>query len=62
VTLAVAAFRIDFDGFEVGSISGPNDPDAIVLAQDPAPGTEAPPGSAIDLTTQALPVETCPPA
>jgi beta-lactam-binding protein with PASTA domain len=62
VTLAVAAFRIDFDGFEVGSVSGPNDPDAIVLAQDPAPGAEAPPGSAIDLTTQALPVETCPPA
>jgi serine/threonine-protein kinase len=62
VTLANAAFQIDNDGFEVGSVSGPNDPDAVVIAQDPAQGAELPPGSEIDLTTQTPPVETCPPA
>jgi serine/threonine-protein kinase len=62
VTLAIAAFQIDNDGFEVGSVSGPNDPDAVVIAQDPAQGAELPLGSEIDLTTQTPPVETCPPA
>ena len=58
--LAIAEFQIEADGFEVGDISGPNDPDAEVVAQDPAPGEERLPGSAIDLTTEAQPVATCP--
>ncbi len=62
VTLANAAFQIDNDGFEVGSVSGPNEPDAVVIGQDPAQGTQLPPGSEIDLTTEAQPVATCPPA
>jgi beta-lactam-binding protein with PASTA domain len=61
VFLAVAAFGINADGFEVGSVSGPDDPMAVVIGQNPAPGTELPPGSEIDLLTQAEPVETCPP-
>jgi eukaryotic-like serine/threonine-protein kinase len=60
VLLAIAAFQIEADGFQVGNISGPNDPDAEVVAQDPAPGEVRPPGSQIDLTTEAQPVATCP--
>jgi hypothetical protein len=60
VLLAIAEFQIEADGFEVGSVSGPNDPDAIVVAQDPPPGEERNPGAAIDLTTEAQPVATCP--
>ena len=60
VLLAIAEFQIDADGFNVGTISGPNDPDAVVVAQDPAPGTARPPGSAIDLTTETQPAATCP--
>ncbi len=58
--LAIAEFQIEADGFEVGSVSGPNEPDAEVVAQDPAPGEERLPGSEIDLTTEAQPVATCP--
>jgi beta-lactam-binding protein with PASTA domain len=60
VLLAISEFQIDADGFTVGSISGPNDPNAVVVAQDPAPGAQRPPGSAIDLTTESQPVATCP--
>jgi beta-lactam-binding protein with PASTA domain len=60
VLLAIAEFQIEADGFVVGSISGPNDPDAEVVAQDPAPSEQRPPGSQIDLTTEAQPVATCP--
>jgi eukaryotic-like serine/threonine-protein kinase len=60
VLLAIAEFQIEADGFQVGNISGPNDPDAEVVAQDPAPGEMRPPGSQIDLTTEAQPVATCP--
>jgi serine/threonine-protein kinase len=60
VLLAIAEFQIDADGFDVGSISGPNDPDAVVVAQDPAPGVKRPPGTDIDLTTEAQPAATCP--
>jgi beta-lactam-binding protein with PASTA domain len=60
VLLAIAEFQIDADGFDVGTISGPNNPDAVVVAQDPAPGAERAPGTNIDLTTEAQPVATCP--
>jgi beta-lactam-binding protein with PASTA domain len=60
VLLVQAQAQIEIDGFEVGSISGSNDPASIVIAQDPAPGTLRPRGSEIDLTTQDQPVETCP--
>lgn len=60
VPLADARLEIEADGFEVGSISGPNGDDAVVVAQAPAPGEERNPGAAIDLTTEVQPVATCP--
>jgi beta-lactam-binding protein with PASTA domain len=60
VLLAIAEFQIDADGFNVGTVSGPNDPDAVVVAQNPAPGAQRLPGSSIDLTTEAQPAATCP--
>ena len=58
--LAIAQFEIESAGFEVGDVSGPNDPESEVVAQDPAPGEERLPGSTIDLTTENQPVATCP--
>jgi beta-lactam-binding protein with PASTA domain len=60
VLLAVARIQIENDGFEVGSVSGPNDDASVVVAQDPSPGDSRPPGSEIDLTVVAQPAETCP--
>ena len=59
-TKSVIGGMLDADGFEVGNVSGPNDPDSMVVAQDPAPGELRPPGSEIDLTTEPQPVATCP--
>jgi hypothetical protein len=58
--LAVARIKIENDGFQVGSVSGPNDDASVVVAQDPAQGELRPPGSQIDLTVVAQPAETCP--
>jgi beta-lactam-binding protein with PASTA domain len=58
--LALAESEISNDGFTVGSVSGPDDPASIVVAQDPAPGTKRPPLSEINLTVVAQPAETCP--
>ena len=58
--LALSESQIDADGFTVGSVSGPNAPDSIVIAQDPAPGLKRAAGSPIDLTVVTAPAETCP--
>ncbi|HEY4227829.1 MAG TPA: Stk1 family PASTA domain-containing Ser/Thr kinase [Candidatus Limnocylindrales bacterium] len=58
--LAIAQAQIQNDGFALGSVSGPNDPASIVVAQDPAPNTQQPPGTPINLTVVAAPAETCP--
>jgi eukaryotic-like serine/threonine-protein kinase len=58
--LAIAQAQIQNDGFTVGSVSGPNDPASIVVAQDPAPNTLQPFGTAINLTVVSAPAETCP--
>jgi beta-lactam-binding protein with PASTA domain len=50
VPLPLAEAQILSDGFKVGTINGSKQPDWIVVAQDPAAGTTAPPGSKIDLT------------
>jgi membrane peptidoglycan carboxypeptidase len=63
VTFDEALTLIQEDGFELGEVV-PSDgsPDDIVIAQNPAPDSEVPPGSAIDLAIQPEPVEPCPPA
>jgi beta-lactam-binding protein with PASTA domain len=58
--LALAKAEIQNDGFAVGSVSGPDDDASLVVAQDPAPGVQVPPGTQIDLTVVAEPAETCP--
>jgi serine/threonine-protein kinase len=58
--LALAEGEISVDGFTVGSISGPNNPDAMVVWQQPAPGVKRAPGTAIDLWTVDQPAPTCP--
>jgi beta-lactam-binding protein with PASTA domain len=59
--LALAQSQIQNDGFALGSVSGPNDPASIVIAQDPAPDSQRVVGTEIDLTVAAPPLETCPP-
>jgi serine/threonine-protein kinase len=58
--LAIAQSQIQNDGFALGSVSGPNDPASIVVAQDPAPNSLASPGTQINLTVVSAPAETCP--
>ena len=58
--LAIAQSQIQNDGFALGSVSGPNDPASIVVAQDPAPNSLQSPGTPINLTVVAAPAETCP--
>jgi beta-lactam-binding protein with PASTA domain len=59
--LALEEAAIGDDGFMVGSISGPSDPDSWVIWQDPQPGTKRLPGTAIDLWTVSQPAPTdCP--
>jgi serine/threonine-protein kinase len=58
--LAVARAEIQNDGFTVGSISGPNDDASVVIAQDPAPDSQRPPLSKINLTVVDPPAATCP--
>jgi eukaryotic-like serine/threonine-protein kinase len=60
VPLALAEAEIQNDGFTLGSVSGPNDPASLVVAQDPAPETVKMAGSAINLMVVTLPAETCP--
>ena len=60
ILLAQAKSEIVNDGFTVGSISGPNDDAAMVVAQDPAPDAKRAPNTAIDLTAETQPVATCP--
>ncbi|MBI2781977.1 MAG: Stk1 family PASTA domain-containing Ser/Thr kinase [Chloroflexi bacterium] len=58
--LALAQSQIQNDGFTLGTLSGPNDPASIVVAQDPAPDTVKVAGTAINLTVVAAPAATCP--
>jgi beta-lactam-binding protein with PASTA domain len=58
--LALAQAEIQNDGLTVGSVSGPNDPAAIVVWQNPEPGDVVPPGTEVDLTTVDAPAPTCP--
>jgi hypothetical protein len=59
--LLLARTAIENDGFEVGTISGPNDDAAYVVWQQPQPGAQRPPGAEIDLTTVDQPAPTtCP--
>jgi serine/threonine-protein kinase len=60
VLLLFAENEIGLDGFTVGNISGPNNPDSMVVWQDPAPGVKRAPGTAIDLWTVDQPAPTCP--
>jgi serine/threonine-protein kinase len=61
ILLAVAQAQIQIDGFALGSVSGPDDPASIVIAQDPAPNTQQLAGTPINLTVAAPPLDTCPP-
>jgi beta-lactam-binding protein with PASTA domain/tRNA A-37 threonylcarbamoyl transferase component Bud32 len=58
--LAIAQAQIQNDGFALGTVSGPNDPASIVVAQDPAPNTQVAPLTPINLTVVSAPAETCP--
>ena len=58
--LVLAQGEISNDGFQVGTISGPNNPDAMVVWQQPAPGVKRAPGTEIDLWTVDQPAPTCP--
>ena len=58
--LVLAKAQLQIDGFDVGSISGPTADDAMVVAQDPAPNTQQAPHTPINLTTETVPVATCP--
>jgi eukaryotic-like serine/threonine-protein kinase len=58
--LALAEAHVTADDFTVGSVSGPNTPDSVVVWQDPAPGTKRTAGTAIDLWTVDQPAATCP--
>jgi serine/threonine-protein kinase len=58
--LAIAQAQIQNDGFTLGSVSGPNDPSSLVVAQDPAPNTQQSPGTPINLTVVTEPAPTCP--
>jgi eukaryotic-like serine/threonine-protein kinase len=58
--LDVAKADIANDGFQVGTITGPNNDVALVTWQDPQPGSKHPPGSTIDLWTVDQPAPTCP--
>jgi hypothetical protein len=58
--LEIAQAEIQNDHFALGSVSGPNDPASIVVAQDPAPNTQEPAGTPINLTVVSAPAETCP--
>ena len=58
--LAIAQAEIENDHFQVGTITGPNDPASIVVAQDPAPNTLANAGTNINLTVVSAPAPTCP--
>jgi len=61
VLLALAESEIGNDGFQVGTITGSQDPASIVMWQDPAPGSKRPPGTAINLWTVDQPAPTtCP--
>jgi len=60
ILLAQAKLEIVIAGFTVGTISGPNDDAAMVVAQSPAPDSKRAPGTAIDLTAEQQPVATCP--
>jgi eukaryotic-like serine/threonine-protein kinase len=60
--LALAQGEIGNDEFTVGTISGPNNPDSVVVWQDPSPGAKREAGSAIDLWTVDQPAATCPAA
>ena len=58
--LAIAKNAIGLDDFTVGTINGPTAVDSWVVWQDPAPGSNQPAGSAIDLWTVDQPAPTCP--
>ena len=59
--LALAQFGIDEDGFTVGTIHGPENPDSWVIWQDPQPGARRLVGTAIELWTVDQPAPTtCP--
>ena len=62
VLLALASSEISNDAFQVGTITGSQDPASIVMWQDPQPGSKRPPGTAIDLWTVDQPAPTTCPA
>jgi eukaryotic-like serine/threonine-protein kinase len=62
VLLALAESEIGNDGFQVGTITGSQDPASIVTWQDPAPGSKHSPGTAINLWTVDQPAPTTCPA
>jgi beta-lactam-binding protein with PASTA domain len=56
VALSIAQAQLQTDGFTLGTVSPPGaDPSWCVIDQNPAPGTQRPPGTAIDLTTDTAP-------
>jgi serine/threonine-protein kinase len=62
VLLALASSEISNDGFQVGTINGPQPPESWVMWQDPQPGSKHAPGTAIDLWTVDQPAPTTCPA
>ena len=59
--LALAKGSLQDDNFTVGTVTGPDTPDAWVFWQDPQPGAKRLPGTAIDLWTVDQPAPTtCP--
>jgi len=59
--LALAKSGLQDDNFTVGTVTGPDTPDAWVFWQDPQPGAKRLPGTAIDLWTVDQPAPTtCP--
>ena len=56
VALSVAEAHLDADGFVLGTVSPSGaDPSWCVIDQNPAPGQQRPPGTAIDLATDTAP-------
>jgi beta-lactam-binding protein with PASTA domain len=58
--VGIARVRIENDRLVVGSITDPSDDNAMVVWQDPEPGTVVPPGTAVNLITVKQPAPTCP--
>jgi serine/threonine-protein kinase len=62
VLLLFAQVEIENDGFQVGTIHGPDQADTYVVWQDPAPGLKRPRGTEIELWTVEQPAPTTCPA